>query len=1236
MSVRSTRPPSTRRVCTSLAAAAALVATTAFGTAVATDRPEDLGTAADYGQVAEPAANVVSEGVLRGTPQVASGYFVQLSSPAVVAGGDQALVAAEQQAFLAEAAAMGARPQVSTTYQNVWNGLAVRAADADLSVLAQASQVEAIFPIYTIDLPEVDPSTMQPLMTSALGMTGADQAQAMGFTGEGMKIAIIDTGIDVDHPDFGGGGTPTDGLHTEWRTPQIQYGIDLVGDDFNANAASGAYNPTPVPDVNPDDCNGHGTHVAGIAAGNGDPEAGGVRGVAPDATLGAYRVFGCGGSTTAEIMLAALEHSYEDGMDVVNMSIGSAFMTWKQYPTAVAADGLVDAGVIVVASIGNSGASGLYSAGAPGVGDKVIGVASYDNADIVVNAITISPDDTPVGYVNATGAAPTPTEGTTVLSRLGDPGSPQARACSTFDPPDDGGITEDLTGTTVLIQRGICTFYEKAFNAQEAGADGVVIYNNVPGLLNPTVEPPSPADPPITIPVIFIQEVDGQMIDARVVAEDEVTLTWTDEVTEIPSPTGGMISSFSSYGLAAQLELKPDIGAPGGNIYSAYPLESGGYATVSGTSMSSPHVAGAVALLRQARPDLSPAEVRDVLQNHADPKIWSLNPAVGLWEGTFRQGAGMLDIDDAILAVTSISPGKLSLGEGDAGPHEVSLSVTNNGDGPVTYVIANDSDTVGASGPSTNPAFFFIPASMSGPADITVGPGETRVVDLTFTPPDTAPLRLYSGWVVFIPTHGGDPLRVPYAGLTGSYQETQVLTPGTMAGGTLPVLGQLTDCDRLIGVDCTWNAQYALFPDTGAGDEPVYSLVDGDVPVILAQLAHQSRAATLTAYQADEDGNQGAAVGVVSSTEYLARSATTSDFTAFSWDGRFEGERVPDGKYVLELEITKAQSFADEGPAGTETFTSEPFTIGDESVDPTSPEVSRYAGSDRFATAARISAEYEPGVERVYIATGADFPDALAGAARAGSDGVPLLLVRQASIPAATQLELTRLAPQEIVILGESAAVQGSVESQLRNFTEGSVTRLAGTNRYATAAKIAEGFGTGIDTAYIATGDNFPDALAGAARGGAVDGPVLLVQTDAVPAATAAALEALEPTNVVLLGGTAVISAGVEAALADYGEVSRLSGSDRYATAAAISADYPAGTSVAFVATGADFPDALAGAARAGHLEAPLLLVRTDRIPAVTLAELERLQATEVVILGGTGVVSTAVEEQIAALEYGG
>ncbi len=305
----------------------------------------------------------------------------------------------------------------------------------------------------------------------------------------------------------------------------------------------------------------------------------------------------------------------------------------------------------------------------------------------------------------------------------------------------------------------------------------------------------------------------------------------------------------------------------------------------------------------------------------------------------------------------------------------------------------------------------------------------------------------------------------------------------------------------------------------------------------------------------------------------------------------------------------------------------------------TTGSVSRLAGTDRYATAAAISAAtFDPGVPVAYIATGGNFPDALAGAPIAGQTGAPILLVAPDSIPAATATELTRLKPAKIVILGSTGVVSAGVASDLAAFTTGSVSRLAGTDRYATAAAIsAATFDPGVPVAYIATGGNFPDALAGAPLAGQTGAPILLVAPDSIPAATATELTRLKPAKIVILGSTGVVSAGVASDLAAFttGSVSRLAGTDRYATAAAISAaTVDPGVPVAYIATGGNFPDALAGAPLAGQTGAPILLVAPDSIPAATATELTRLKPAKIVILGSTGVVSAGVAFLLST--YGG
>ena len=299
----------------------------------------------------------------------------------------------------------------------------------------------------------------------------------------------------------------------------------------------------------------------------------------------------------------------------------------------------------------------------------------------------------------------------------------------------------------------------------------------------------------------------------------------------------------------------------------------------------------------------------------------------------------------------------------------------------------------------------------------------------------------------------------------------------------------------------------------------------------------------------------------------------------------------------------------------------------------------RLAGADRYATAVAISQSAfqppstspSPGYQFVVgVASGADFPDALAAGPVAAASGGPLLLVPQnGTLPATVSTELTRLNPSKVNIAGGAAAVSSLEASQLKAFGTGTVIRIFGQDRYQTAAQLAGLIGGVGKTVFIATGASFPDALGGSAAAGRLGGALMLTNRTALPAATVSALKSGQPTKVVILGGTAAIDPAVvtqvQALLVPGATVERWAGADRYATAAEISHNtYPQGATTAYLASGADYPDALAGAPVAALAGAPLLLTKKECAPASTLAELKRLGVTHLVVLGGTGAVSDA------------
>ncbi len=331
----------------------------------------------------------------------------------------------------------------------------------------------------------------------------------------------------------------------------------------------------------------------------------------------------------------------------------------------------------------------------------------------------------------------------------------------------------------------------------------------------------------------------------------------------------------------------------------------------------------------------------------------------------------------------------------------------------------------------------------------------------------------------------------------------------------------------------------------------------------------------------------------------------------------------PDGVGTFTAEVT----VSDGELTDTATVTLEVAATGPVSVE-------RLAGGDRYVTAAKAAlATYDAGVPVVYVASGLDYPDALTAAALAGHQDGPVLLTRVGALPRATVSALEQLQPERVVLVGGEVAVSQAVEDALADLTDGTVTRVHGKDRYRTAAALAREFGQA-DTVYVATGQDYADALAAAARAGAEGAPVLLVRSNGIPAATAGALTALSPSRIVVAGGEVAVSPAVLTALGAYADtVERVAGQDRYVTAALLTRDLES-TEYAYVATGQQWPDALASAALAGHRGAPVLLARADALPQATVTALERLEPEHLRAVGGPVVLEESVIDELEALDY--
>jgi subtilisin family serine protease len=577
--------------------------------------------------------------------------------------------------------------------QKVYNGIWVQTNVEGLKKIASMDGVKAIHPII--------PKTFE--NNTSVPLIGAPEVWggSASFQGDGIKIGIIDTGIDYIHFDFGGSGvyegqdfTTLNEPTNSFPTAKVVGGWDFVGDAYNADPSSASYNPIPSPDPDPMDCNGHGSHVSGTAAGygvltdgetfmeSGDDTYAALKdltqeeyldkfrigpGVAPKAELYALRVFGCEGSTdvTEQAIEWAMDPNNDgdlsDHLDVINMSLGSSF--GSEYDTsAVASNNAAQAGVIVVASSGNN-ADVYYITGSPAVASRAISAASSVDASSVFSAFevtnnTASSPLVPPGLYAATLAQ----FGPQIFNQEGDLkfSDPTDLGCSPYAPGT-------FTGMIALINRGTCTFTVKVKNAQDAGALGVLIVNNTntfPGGMGGT-------DSTITIPSMMTTLAIGTALKTDM-ADGTVSVLLTtdypDSVVLTDPSIVDTLSSFSSRGPARDgTYLKPDITAPGDTIFSVKSGSRNQGANFSGTSMSSPHVAGAMALLKEMHPDWSVAQLKALVMNTATHDLYTSTAHTATYTPT-RIGAGRLDVANAamssVIAYSSDNPEQVSISFG--------------------------------------------------------------------------------------------------------------------------------------------------------------------------------------------------------------------------------------------------------------------------------------------------------------------------------------------------------------------------------------------------------------------------------------------------------------------------------------------------------------------------------------------------------------------------------------------
>ncbi|MBK8905250.1 MAG: S8 family serine peptidase [Anaerolineaceae bacterium] len=605
-----------------------------------------------------------------------------------------------------------------------------------------------------------------PVNESSVPWVGAPEVwDTYGATGEGISIAVIDTGIDYTHANFGGPGTVEayDNNDPEvieagtFPTAKVIGGFDFAGPIYNPCADPPIEPADPDPD--PLDGNGHGSHVAGTAAGlgvtvNSEVEIG--PGMAPDASLYALKVFndtsGCTNLTSDAIEWALDPNgdgSTDDHVDVINMSLGSDFGS-PEDPSAVSSQNAVEMGVVVVAAAGNAGPA-HYVVGSPSVAPDAISVAaSYDGGFTVLGIEVVSPASIANVYEAAESAIGVSLDDI-------DPITEELVIAEPLDACTPLANAAEIAGNIALVQRGTCTFAQKHLNVQAAGGVAILVYNNVDGPpINMGGDPTG-----IQIPGVMISLEDGNLLKDTIESGQEVVVTISADIIVDKPEVADTIADFSSAGPGrGGSTFKPDITAPGVGIQST--LVGTGFegGLNNGTSMATPHVAGAAALLVQLHPDYSPLEIKALLQN-STVTANSGGPGTDTPYALSRQGTGVLRVDQAAALESLVMPGGVSFGR--VNPFrtvtvQTRVAIQNMSDEMRTYAVSH----------VPNQTFPGVTVTNLGSSSIQVPPHGRAVVRLELTmDPSVGPFddAFFSqtevdGWFIF--DDGSDSLRVGY------------------------------------------------------------------------------------------------------------------------------------------------------------------------------------------------------------------------------------------------------------------------------------------------------------------------------------------------------------------------------------------------------------------------------------------------------------------------------------------
>ncbi|KAI8050943.1 peptidase S8/S53 domain-containing protein [Syncephalis plumigaleata] len=737
-----------------------------------------------------------------GTSIVKNAYMVELSQEP-----DTDAVSPQQDRFRQELRRRNIPFDERFSFSVTLNAISLELDSTNIDLVANMTDVKQVWPLRKVLAPRVETSNFvqDKGLPFSHTMTGVDVLHTKhNLTGHGLNVGVIDTGIDYLHPGLGGCFGPNCRVFAGW---------DFVGDDYTGGKS------LPVPDGDPrDTCAGHGTHVAGIIGANDATFVG----VAPSVSFGAYRVFGCKGSTENDIIIASLERALKDKMDIVNLSLGGD-SSWGESSDAIVAERLARRGLIVVAAMGNSATKGLWEASSPAIAPSAFSVASLDNIKYLAYTISLASAPTKqFPYTNSKDGI-----GQCYRVRCGNNND----ACKP--------ATIDLKDKVVLIKRGTCTFTEKALNAQKAGAVGVIVYNNVFGSITPGAD-----DPAITIPAQIV---------------------FSPEQVSFENPTGGRLSDFSSWGPGPRVEMKPDIGA-----------QAGKYATLSGTSMATPYMAGSIALYLEANKKAKPnmAVLHRIFQNTARPTTEVKAD---------KQG---------IFGTTVVNPSRIALNDTEhANSHPQTLSITNNGNRARDYYITHrasvsvrglDDSGVALPVPEMNDAAATVNFSLTR---LRIAAGKTSKITSAL---GLFRLHYHQSGTTADAAVTNDAIHVPYLGMKGNLRDLHVMK----TSGELPLFQNIRTNKTISRPEET----------------TTYTVANNDFPELVYRIEYPTRKVQARIYDATTKKVLGLIPG--SLIEWAGRNDNSADNTAsvVQWpgtvvtlDAKKRTSDLPDGSYYVEM-----------------------------------------------------------------------------------------------------------------------------------------------------------------------------------------------------------------------------------------------------------------------------------------------------------------------------------------------